>query len=489
MYKQIATLTLLTTTLIPTLAFAQGNETKQLNSFTSINITGKGKVILRQDTSHTIRTEPSDKREDVKATVNGNTLSIDAPEDATLYISMKQIEALSIGGTGSITSEAPIKSEKLKLSVGGSGKIDLSEVDAKDIDADISGLGKMTLAGKAENVNAKISGSGKIDAERLKTTNCKAEISGVGKCTIDVTDNLDVSISGSGKVNFVNPPKNLSKNISGVGRVRGAGGEGGDSTMIRLGNKKIVLSDDDDDDGDDDKDKEGFGKSWEKSFGKNFPFNEKKKKSSNKNRPSWPGIELGINGYMDADNSTTLPQGLNYLDLDYGKSMSFSINFFDVRKKFFSRHLFLFTGLGLTWNNYRFSNNITLNPNSSTVLATSDSISYSKNKLTASYLVAPAMVEVFFGNNRKKSFHLAGGMMLGYNLASHTKQKYESDGKTVKTKVFDDFNLNPFRASVRVAAGYGSVSVFAEQALTTLFEKDKGPVLYPFTAGIGLSIF
>jgi hypothetical protein len=60
---------------------------------------------------------------------------------------------------------------------------------------------------------------------------------------------------------------------------------------------------------------------------------------------------------------------------------------------------------------------------------------------------------------------------------------------TVKTKVYDNFNLNPFRASVRVSVGYGRVNIFAERALTTFFEKDKGPILYPFTAGIGISSF
>ena len=487
MFKRITLLALIISITSPLIAFSQ-DSLKQLSPFTSVDITKRGKVIVTQGDAYSIKTEPAGQSDKVNATISGNTLSIDAPADATVYITMKEIEELSVSGWGSITSESPVKSENLHLAIGGSGKIEIKDADVKKLTTDIGGLGKVTIAGKAETTDINISGSGKVDASGLKTSTCNANISGVGKCTVDAANNLNVSISGSGSVNYVNPPKNLSKSISGIGRVRESKTDS-DTTSLRFGNKKITISDEDDDhdaavDEDHDKDCHCEGDKWE------FPFGEKlKKKDSTRNKPSWPGIELSVNGYMDAGNSTTLPQGLNYLELDYGKSIAFSINFFDVHKQFFSRHLFLYMGLGLTWNNYRFSNNITLNPNSSTVLASADSINYDKNKLTASYLVVPAMAEVFFGNNRHKSFHMAGGLMLGYKLASHTKQKYESDGKTVKTKVFDDFNLNPFRASLRVSAGYGSVTIFAEQALTTFFKKDKGPLLYPFTAGIGISFF
>ncbi len=496
MFRKIIALSFFASTLWTLVAFSQGSEIKKLSPFTSVEIKSTGKIKLTQDTVHSIRVEPADKSDDVHANVTDKTLSVDAPSGTVVYVSMKEIENLSIGGWGSITSESPIKSESLHLSINGTGKMELKDVDVKKLSADIKGIGKITVSGEAETTDMNIPGSGKIDATGLKTATCNANISGVGKCIVDVTDNLDVSISGSGSVNYVNPPKNISKSISGIGRVREADASASDTTSLRFGNKKITISDEDDEDKDKDKEKE-HEKDWEQKWDKwgsewqdKFPFGEKKeKKEYAGNKPSWPGIELGINGYTDADNSTTLPEGLKYMGLNYGKSISLSLNFFAVKKKFFDRHLFLYTGLGLAWNNYRFSNNITLNPNSSSVLANYDSISYSKNKLTASYLVAPAMVEIFFGNRRYNSFHISGGMMLGYKLGSHTKQKYESDGKTVKTKVYDDFNLNPFRASVRVSAGYGRVSIFAEQALTTMFQKNKGPVLYPFTVGIGVSSF
>src|SRR5437868_15509362 len=107
----------------PCVVFSQ-DSLKQLSPFTAVDITNKGKIMIVQGDSHSIRTEPADKADKVKATVSNNTLSIDAPSDVTVYITMKTIEELSVSGWGSITSESPVKSENLHLAIGGSGKIE-----------------------------------------------------------------------------------------------------------------------------------------------------------------------------------------------------------------------------------------------------------------------------------------------------------------------------------------------------------------------------
>ncbi|MBK7852594.1 MAG: DUF2807 domain-containing protein [Bacteroidetes bacterium] len=60
----------------------------------------------------------------------------------------------------------------------------------------------MTLNGTADHAEINISGSGKVDAIDLTVKTCKASISGLGKCLIDVTDDLDAQISGSGNVTY-----------------------------------------------------------------------------------------------------------------------------------------------------------------------------------------------------------------------------------------------------------------------------------------------
>ena len=149
----------------------------------------------------------------------------------------------------------------------------------------------------------------------------------------------------------------------------------------------------------------------------------------------------------------------------------------------------LITGLGLEFDHYSFKNSITLDPHSDIINATFDStISYHKNKLNVTYIDVPLLL--MFNTNSdhpSKGFHIGGGVIGGYKIHSVTKQEYNLDGYEYDVKKKDDYNLNPFKLSATVRAGFGGFNLFATYALTSLFESNKGPQLYPFTVGISFS--
>jgi hypothetical protein len=58
------------------------------------------------------------------------------------------------------------------------------------------------------------------------------------------------------------------------------------------------------------------------------------------------------------------------------------------------------------------------------------------------------------------------------------------NGDRQKSRNNDDFNLNPFRVNASVRLGYGSFVLFANYALTPLFQKNEGPDLTAFSTGI-----
>jgi hypothetical protein len=64
---------------------------------------------------------------------------------------------------------------------------------------------------------------------------------------------------------------------------------------------------------------------------------------------------------------------------------------------------------------------------------------------------------------------------------------YEDRGDKNKDKNRSDFFLSPFRYGYTARAGYGFLKIFANYYNTALFEKGKGPQLYPFTIGFMLS--
>lgn len=447
---------------IITSAFSQNTEMRELPPFSKIEIESIAKVYLRQDVVQSVKVGSDGLLRKVETTVSNNTLHIEGSNDGELTISIPQIEKLSIEGKGEVIGQSPLNAEQLKLDISGDGKMVL-DVHVKELKANISGLGKITLTGTAENSNFDISGSGKIDALEMKTVNCKANISGLGKCMIDVTDNLTTDISGSGSVVYKTKPKNSNENISGIGKTSEyCAAEGKtDTTRFMLGKSQVWI----------------IG-------GKDSTRHEKKSRT----KPIWSGFEMGINSYMNSSGNFDLPLGYKFLELRAEKSISVGLNFYQKNVELGHSNVWFFTGLGITWNNYRFESNVTLNPTSpiSATVDTTSNIDYIKSKLVVSYLNAPLMIEAFTSRNPKKAFHIGAGALVGLRLMSHTKQKYEIDGDSFKTKVFNDFGLNPFRLGVRAAVGFNHLNLYADYYFSTLFKHGVGPDLFPVNVGITL---
>ncbi|MCK4664541.1 MAG: PorT family protein [Bacteroidales bacterium] len=243
-----------------------------------------------------------------------------------------------------------------------------------------------------------------------------------------------------------------------------------DTTRFRIGNKKIIIVDDDEytdydfDCDDDDDDNDGYKGYWE-------------------------GIELGLNNYFTSDFSTNLAKEDEYLNLNTNKSWEVNLNIAGKGFKIIEERLGLITGIGFQINNYRFDNNITLIPDSSVLSYYTDTINnFATNKLTVTYLSVPLLLEYQVPCGKKnRKFHVSAGITGGIKLGSHTKQKYKNNNKEYKDKIKEDFHLSPFRYGLAAKIGYDKISIYANYSLNTLFEKNKGPELYPFAIGIAFT--
>ncbi|HTF02929.1 MAG TPA: outer membrane beta-barrel protein, partial [Bacteroidia bacterium] len=215
-------------------------------------------------------------------------------------------------------------------------------------------------------------------------------------------------------------------------------------------------------------------------------MSNREKKAVDDDFEFWGGVDLGVNGLMTYDNQVVMPQGLESMDLNYVKSYVFGVNMFQKNIHIYRNNVNLGTGLGLTWYHYNLRGSYSLQPNVDYTFAVNDSLDYSKNRLNMCYVNVPLFLEFNTNSsNADRSFHIGGGVQFGYNIFKNKlKQKYELDNRTYKRKVKDDFNINPFKIDLIGRMGFGDFTIFASYSLTTLFEKQKGPTLYPFTAGI-----
>ncbi len=219
----------------------------------------------------------------------------------------------------------------------------------------------------------------------------------------------------------------------------------------------------------------------------------------------WAGLELGVNTFITADGRVGDGPESGPVPLNNAKSRFFAINMMEHKVEFGTPNVGLFTGLGVEFLNYRLSGNNTLTFNGDSTWAVAmDTPVLGKNKLRQIGLRVPLMLEFntkraklpanaqeLRGNpgwsfSREDNFHLAAGVVGSWYFDTMYKQKYEEGGRTVRQRSKDDYNLLPYRLAARAQIGFGSLNLFAEYALTPLFEEDTAPELNALNIGLTL---
>jgi hypothetical protein len=200
----------------------------------------------------------------------------------------------------------------------------------------------------------------------------------------------------------------------------------------------------------------------------------------------WAGLEVGFNNIVTAENSMTMPNDINYMNMHSGKSVNFNLNFAQLSMGV-ARHAGFVTGLGINWNNYRFDGNYNIQKLSD---GTIDSVSplgtLKKSKLATIYLTMPLLFEVQIPANHNR-LHIAAGAIGAIKLDSHSRMVFEN-GPDVKN--FSDFSLNMLRYGVTARIGYQNLHFYGTYYLTPMFKSKLGPGgydLHPFEIGLAFT--
>jgi len=153
----------------------------------------------------------------------------------------------------------------------------------------------------------------------------------------------------------------------------------------------------------------------------------------------------------------------------------------------FTRRFGIVSGVGLTFNGYRFNgnNSITIGDNGVIVpVYPAQGIVYKKSKLNTGYVNIPVMLQVQIPTSgSSRTVNISGGVVGAAKLWSKTKMVW-NDGGRRKSKENSDFSLNVLRWGTTARVGYGNVQIYGTTYHTPMFKKDKGPELYPFEVGI-----
>jgi hypothetical protein len=114
------------------------------------------------------------------------------------------------------------------LTVGGSYKLIMENVDQPRLDLSVAGSGSVRAQGSSERVNLSIAGSGKAKLAELTMKRLDVNIAGSGNVEAAPRDALNVTIAGSGELRLLSDPPQVHTNIMGSGRVIRVSGQPGD---------------------------------------------------------------------------------------------------------------------------------------------------------------------------------------------------------------------------------------------------------------------
>jgi len=473
----------------------------KVDNFSALDVGGAFKVILSKSDSPYVKVETDDNlHQQVSLRVRDGRLMIGSkgmtnPTKLNVYVYYTELVAVDVSGAATLNSTNPIEGKEFLLNISGAAKSDL-QVNVEQLITKISGAARITFEGKANMHITEVSGVGELLAVNLVTDVTRAKVSGAAKAKVTATEKIDSDVSGAGRLEYFDGKSMVSVgkegqfsihidkdiDVDSLGYVDVKSSENNDSVRIRIGNLEIDVYD-----GEQTRVKVGAGKLEVDDSGK-----VKFKKESKKARFNghWAGLDLGINGYLTPDNKIDIPQQYSFLDLRYEKSINVQLNFYEQNFNLAANKLGLITGLGIEWNNYRFHNDVKLDPNAPVIAEVPElNRNYTKSKLNVRYLNVPLILE--FQTNPKSnvnSFHIGAGVVGGLRIGSHTKNVFDNN-KRQKEKVRDDFHLNPLKADATLRIGWGKLNLYGNYSLLTLFREGKGPELYPFSVGLTLLSF
>jgi len=199
----------------------------EAGDFDRLTFSGIGKIIIEQGEETSLEVEAESNVIDaLKINTSAGELEIGfksrfinviPTKDIVFHLKVKDLKKINLSGAGGIECDN-LNVESLSVDSSGVGSIKMN-ITASDLEIGISGAGKVNLSGEVDTQQLNISGVGSYDAKELVSKDCEIVISGAGKAIVNVTQTLDIEMSGVGKVDYVGHPS-ITQNISGAGSIK-----------------------------------------------------------------------------------------------------------------------------------------------------------------------------------------------------------------------------------------------------------------------------
>jgi len=205
---------------------------RHLSGFNAVNVAGPYDVYIKQGAVESVKVEaPSDMMRRILTEVNNGVLKIYSKHEMwnwgfswgrhnriRVYVTIKDVNGVSVSGSGDAYFKEGLTANSMKLSVTGSGDM-TGRLNTKTLACNISGSGDMRLSGHADNSTVSVVGSGDFSARDLVTLTSSVHVSGSGDAKINASQHIDAAVSGSGDIHYTGGAKSISSHKSGSGDI------------------------------------------------------------------------------------------------------------------------------------------------------------------------------------------------------------------------------------------------------------------------------
>jgi hypothetical protein len=204
----------------------RASETRQLSSFVKVRSNTELDVEIVQGDVQQVRVDLDSNLLDlVQTRVDNETLYIttvyyigDALEGPHVRVTMPELSAAKLSGSGSMVVEVDQPERALDLYLSGSGSLRFEGRTAA-VGAFLSGSGDMRLRGETSDVELSSSGSGKIFGHELSAASGSLDLRGSGDISAEISDSVNVSLSGSGQIDLFGDASIDDYDVTGSGEL------------------------------------------------------------------------------------------------------------------------------------------------------------------------------------------------------------------------------------------------------------------------------
>jgi hypothetical protein len=212
------------------MVFDGAAQDRKLSGFTSINVSNAFDVYISQGNQDAVGVSASDESatNNIKTYISGGVLYLSFNQKSwgswknnklKAYITVKDLQKLTVSGACNVSFVDPIISDKLLVSISGASYIK-GPVKVNSLKVGASGASNISLSGTATETDFNISGACSIKSLDLVTDNCAVVASGASSVKLTINKSLKANISGASDIRYKGTVSMFNTKTSGASSIK-----------------------------------------------------------------------------------------------------------------------------------------------------------------------------------------------------------------------------------------------------------------------------